>query len=473
MTSRPLRRLERKPVLRAEDLDAAILQLRTDLAEAGARLAQETAAPPDDDRPRVAVPDLSGVAEQALRDLLEEETVALVEPDDGNRGIAEYEFHRELLKKALVGLKTPVLRDLARSRGLEPEGRLDELARQVAASYQWDEQAIARLILDYAEDPRETEGGPTTRIFALTAPINLAHVEDRLSYVDGRYYRTDIAKWFTFGHHQRVGSVLKVAGTLQTYRADVDPADEDRLKAERDVTRASLDAADGSRTVRVHDATNAAAARSMIAAFNVATSTKALPHIPNTGSGADIRPRTLHPSTEFLLDLVSHRLRGHLFRQRDVVLARFRYTRTERAVSDSDAGEPDRKPSLAAVRFEGRNLLDSTTAIGLMWTEGRPLVDLTIRVAVTSPDADRTVLTRLPVRIALEKDHILVSSGLSTSPDLMADVHRAVLRHVEAAIAEPIPTERRAQLEQTVRNRAQNADPDADAELFGDDDDLD
>lgn len=465
--SRPLRKLERKPVLRKEDIDAVLSRLRTDLADVAARLAQGSGEP-SHDRPRKQVPDLTDRAEQALRELLEEETYALVEPD-GKHGIAEHELHRELLKKALVGLKTPVLRELVRNRGMEPDSKLDELARQVAASYDWDETAIARLVLDYAEDPRETEGGLATRVFVLHAPIDLTRIADRLSYVDGRYYRTDIAKWFTFEQYQRVGSVLKVTGSLQTYRAGVDPVAEDRLKSESELSRATLEAADGSRTVRVHDAKSAAAAKSMIAAFRVATTAKALDYVPNTGSGADIRPRALHPSTEFLLDLVTHRLRGRLFRQRNAVLARFRYTRTEAAADDSEQGSPDRKPSLRAVRFEGKNLLDSPTASGLMWTEGRPLVDLTVQVAVTAPDDGTRVVTRLPVRIALEKDHVLVATGLSSTPDIMAEVHRAVLDHVETAIGEGISGDHRERLEQVIRNRAEHPDPDADAELLGDD----
>lgn len=466
MTSRPLRRLGRKPVLRPEDVDAAIDHLRLGLADVGERLAQETAPEPDDDRPAIQVPDLTDRAEQALRRLLEEETYALVEPE-GPRGIAEHELHHELLKKVLVSLKRPVLRELAKTRGMEPESKLDDLARQVAASYQWDETAIARLVLDYAEDPRETAGGLTTRIFVLAERVDLARIEDRLAYVDGRYYRTDIAKWFTFESYQRLGSVLKVTGTLQTYRAGVDPVAEDRLKTEQDISSASLHVSEDGVTARVHDASTASAARSMMAAFRVATTARALDFVPNSGSGADIRPRVLHPSTEFLLDVVTHRMRGHLFRQRNPVLARFRYTRSESA-SDEDTAR-GRKPSLRAVRFEGKNLLDSITACGLMWTEGRPLVDLTVEVAVTAADDDQQVLARIPVRLALEKDHVLVATGLSSSAERMAQVHRAVLDHVEQAIDEGVPAEHRIKLERTIRNRAQNPDPDADAELLGDD----
>lgn len=469
MSSRPLRKLERKPALRREDLDKALHQLRTDLAEAGSRLAHATAVEPDDDRPPVYAPDLSDRAEEALRGLLEEETFALVEPD-GPVGIDVHELHHEVLKKALVGLKGRVLRELARTRGLRPASKLDDLAKQVAASYEWDEPAIAQLVLDYTEDPRETEGGPTTRLFVLTAPIDLAQIEDRLAYVDGRYYRTDIAKWFTFERYDRVGSTLKVSGRLQSYRARVDPDDADRLTSEQETSVASLDVSDGSRTTRVHGAKNQAVARSMMAAFKVATLADALDYVPNSGSNAAIRPRTLHLSTEFLLDLVTHRLRGRLFKQRNPILAKFRYAKSEPTSQEAGmAGPGPRKPSLRAVRFEGENLLDSTAACGLMWNEGRPLVDLTVDVAVTASDDDPTVLSRVPIRIALERDHVLIATGLSSNINLTNEVHRSVVDQVEQVITEGVSHEHRTKLERIIRSRAENPDPDADAELLGDD----
>lgn len=468
MGSRPLRKLERKPALRTEDLDEVIRQLRTTLSEAGTSLAQATGAEPDDDRPPVHAPDLSNRAEEALRGLLEEETFALIEP--GPDGIGEHELHNEVLKKALVGLKGQVLKELARTRGLKPASKLDELAKQIASSYKWDESAIARLVLDHTEDPRETEGGPTTRLFILTQPIDLARIEDRLAYVDGRYYRTDIAKWFTFERYNRAGSVLKVTGRLRSYRAGVDPERGDRLTSQQEMSAASLDVSDGSRMARVHGAKNQAVARSMMAAFRVATLAEALDYVPNSGSNAAIQPRTLHPSTEFLLDVVTHRLRGHLFKQRNPILARFRYTRPAPTSQEAgSAGPVPRKPLLHAVRFEGENLLDSITACGLMWNEGRPLMDLTVDVAATASDDDRTVLCHVPIRIALERDHVLIATGLSINAGVTNEVHYAVVDQVERAITDGIPDEHRSKLEQIIRGRVENPDPDAEAELLGDD----
>lgn len=241
MSKRPLRRLNHKPALRTEDLDAAIEQLRADLGDAATQLANATRGEDDDedeDDPLFAVPDLSESAEQALRELLEEETLALVEAD-GPRGIADHELHHEVLKKALVALKREALSEVAISRKLNPANNLDDLARQVAQSYGWDEPAIARLVADYTEEPRETEGGPTTSLFFLSGPVDLKYTMERLNYVDGRYYRTDIAKWFTFEGYERRGQMLIITGMLQAYRAGVDPVAQDKLATDREISRAT------------------------------------------------------------------------------------------------------------------------------------------------------------------------------------------------------------------------------------------
>lgn len=472
MTKRPLKRLAYKPALKPEDLDGALAALRRTMIEAGAQLASETATADDDEdseRPRetVVAPDLSDRADAALRELLEEETLALVETE-GPNGIAEHELHHELQKKALVGLKRDVLKSLASQRGLVPAGKLDDLAQQVAASYGWDEQEIARLVLDYAEDPRVTEGGPITRVFVLEGPAKLNPIVERLAYVDGRYYRTDIAKWFTFKRFRLAENVLVVDGSLQTYTAGVNPLDEEKLTSDRDEFDAQLELRDGTVVARVHHAATATVARSVMSAFKVATLAGNVKYVPNTGVDGVVRPLSLHPSTEWLLDLITHRLRGPLFRDRNPVLARFRFNSRGEDAMASDGAERSRKASLRAVRFEGENLLASPAACGLMWTEGRPLVDLTVMVASVASEVDSTVRGRLAIRVALERDHVLVSTGLTSDIGLVNEVHREVVAQVALAIEHAVSDQHRAQLEAVIRAQAENPNPEADDALLDD-----
>ncbi len=465
MTDRPLRRLTSKPALRVEEIDAIIERFRADMSGVAEELAAATATEtPEWKDGRASLPDLSASFSTVLREWLEDETIALVEPE-GRRGINEHELHHEILKKALVGLKREVLQDIARSKSLVPEAKLDELARQVARAYDWDESAIAKLVLDYTEAPRETRGGFSTRIFVLVKPADVPHMADRLDYVDGRYYRTDIAKWFVFGKYQQAGSVLRVNGALQSYKAKVDPTADDKLATEFDSTDCELEVRGGSTTVLIHQARSYSTARSMLAAFKVATSADARDYVPNTWADAAVRPRHLHPSTLFLLGILTHRMRGPLFRMRNPILARFRLG--TRAASQVDSSS-SRKPSLRAVRFEGENLLDSPAACGLMWTEGRPLVDVTVSVAATEPGVNSRIRGRVPVRLALEGAAVLVETGLGDDAAVASEVHRAVVAHVEAATGQAVSLDREARLVHLIKAQAEDPDPDADAQLLDD-----
>jgi hypothetical protein len=289
-----------------------------------------------------------------------------------------------------------------------------------------------------------------------------------LAYVNGRYYRTDIAKWFSFDSYRRVGSVLRVQGTLSSYKAGVDPTDQTRLTSASDPTSCELEVRQGNSFVLVQQSRNHTIARSMLAAFKVATGADVLSFVRNAEMDAGVGSRALHPATVFLLDVITNRLRGHLFRQRNAVLARFRLGASNPPTSAVAA----RRPTLRAVRFEGENLLDSTTACGLMWTEGRPLVDVTISVAVTVSDTDDSVRARVPIRIALEKNAVLVQTGLVSDSTTAAEVHRAVVAHVEAAMEEGVTADQEARFARTIRTQAERPDPEAEARLLVDDSDT-
>lgn len=447
--------------MRVEEIDEILERFRVEMSGVADELAQATALE-DEDQDDDRVPDLSDRADAALRAWLEDETLALVEPE-GPSGIDAHELNQELLKKALAGLKGDALRDIANRKKAVPERKLDELTRQVARLYDWDPEKIAQLVLDYTEEPHETEGGLSTRIYTLADPADVTYMANRLDYVDGRYYRTDIAKWFIFDDYKVQGPVLRVNGTLQSWKASVDPSSEDKVTSDRDVAASSLVVRDGATTARVVDAKTHAVAKSMLAAFKVATLAEPLAYVPNAGTDAPVVASKLHPNTTFLLDIVTHRLRGPLFREKNAVLARFKYS--------NRAGVPkvsSKKPSLSAVRFEGENLLDSPGTCSLMWTEGRPLVDVTVSVAATVSETDNTIRARVPVRIVLEKDAVLVSTGLISDSALGAEVHRSVVAQVEAAIVQGVSPEREARLVRTIKAQAENPDPDADAQLLDD-----
>lgn len=465
MTSRPLRRRGGKSPLHSEDLDAAI----ANVMEAMQHEREEAAAYWKESRAQhnlPPLPDMSNLAEDALRTHLEDEIVEL-EPVQ-NSGIREDEIQREVIKKALVGLKMPALRAVALSRDVPVSGKAEEIARRVASSYAWDETAIAQLVLDQNQEPTETKNGVSTRVFVLREPADLKAIEQRFAFASGRYVRSGVARWFVFENYQRLSeTALELQGSLRTYQPHIDDeAGEASLRTLRKRHDARLEITAGSRFLMVHDASSTAA-KAMVDAFRVIGAGETLPYVPGSEIEAEGLRETLHPSTLFLLDLLTSRLHGHLFKQRNPVLARFRLARTEANTGES-APVSKRRPRLSAVRFAGDNLLDSPSTCRLMWADSRPLVDLTLRVAVVEGE-DEPFHAKFPVRIAVENSHVLVATGLGTGESVRApEVQHAAVAAVIDQIDSGVTDERKNHLTDFIRMQAQSSEAEAEARLLDD-----
>ena len=469
MATRPLRRLGKKPLLRSEDIDTVVSEMQAAMERVSAEFIASTRVSGDGSADLPPAPDLQELAEASLRAYLEDEIVEL-EPVEGN-DIQRVEIEHEVMKKALVGLKLAGLREVAALRGIASAGSSDELAQRVASSYGWDEAAIARLVLDHTGEPIETENGPSTRIFLLRHPANLDAIEERLAYVTGRYIRTGTARWFVFEDYSRLSDeALELEGSLRTYRPRIeDEGNEASLRADRTISPARLEVTDGSRFVLVHGAASVGAAKAMMSAFTVATAQEVLPYVPNAEAGAKARSRALHPITLFLLDLVTSGMQGHLFRQRNAILARFRVAKSAAEPDPESSPKITRRPRLSAVRFEGDYLLDSPAACRLMWTDGRPLVDLTMRVVTTDP-GDTTPRATFAVRLAVENDHVLVAMGLGDGDSKRAAaVHAAAIRAVARQVEAGVDLSRADALNRIVREQAESPEDSAEARLLTDD----
>lgn len=87
--------------------------------------------------------------------------------------------------------------------------------------------------------------------------------------------------------------------------------------------------------------------------------------------------------------------------------------------------------------------------------------------SVTS-ETNASIRGTLPVRIAVEKDHVLVATGLANDAGLMNEVHRAALEQVRLSLLNTIDDVRRTKFQNTIRAQAEDPDPDADDILLGD-----
>lgn len=431
--SKPLR-----PLVLAEDLSGEVAELLRYAQERGLEARKARVA----DRRYGAVrtlggdikPDISDLLREELADVLEDEVVSAVDPGPG-RGILEWELRREVAKKALVGLKVNRLRELAAGLHLDKRGRTEEVAERIARAYRYDEEEIARLVLDNEEEP-EPERGHLDRVFPVVTELDVEVIAERLATIVGRYIRVGVARWFVFDEVVRAATSLKLRGTLRAYRAFVTMSDEDEtgevahLSSSPTETEIEIEIVNGSRTLRIRGA-GLSPSRASARALEAATQTRLLGHVPLPSQSFEGPLGTFARSTVLMLDLLDNRLLAVGAREPNLTVARFEI--------DSEGGSRQQgdgeRPTLREVRFEGDHLLDSVPACRLISVERRALIELSLRVSAGDPNAD----ARFPVRVSLERDHATVLTGFGRQePKLSAALHRALVRAVEDAFEEGV-----------------------------------
>ena len=416
-------------VLHGEDLDAAVRDLNEFIKRQAEALRRDS--PDRSFSVSKRKPNIDALFEEHLRAALEDEIVPAVQTDEQNV-IQPPDLDRELIKKALAGLRLDTLRKIATRAGIKPSGALEDLTTQIGRSFRWDAEEIARLVLENEPEPRE-ERAYTERLFPLADSPDLDYVADRLKYVLGRYIRTGIARWFVFERLTVEETRMSLTGTLRAYRADV--ADVDDTPSVIPVPRAEnpidiiIDTSGVLKVLRGNAMESSAAVR----ALATATHLRPLDFVPfRMRSSGVATPIDFAAASLFMLDLVTSRLRRAGLRDLNLTVARFRVDdKTESATGAME----DTRPRLRAVRFEGAHLLDSPPACKLL-DEGRALVDIAMTVEPQRhPEAESG---RFPVRIAIERDHVVAVTGFGVIPSLAVEVHRLVVESVIDEILEGI-----------------------------------
>lgn len=442
-------------VRHTEDFDAQIDQILALARERGEAIRRRNKGV----YRRVKTPNISDLLRDELRQILEDEIVPAT-AEVPVRAIMDWEYHQELIKKALVGLKLPALRDIARSQQLVATGGREALATEIGRYYHWDDEEIARLILENEEEP-PTERGWTDRMFPVRDISRFQYITDRMGYVLNRYIRIGIARWFVFDRVEVQDENLVVAGTVRSYQARVivDEENNPELNAIPSEHAATALVSAEDNIVRIRNA-SAADARGLVRAIELAARIEPLGYVPMRGQ-ANGSTVGFDRTALFMLDLLAHRLPASGLRNLDLTVARFKVG------EERDEDEGPARPTLKAVRFEGRYLLDSAPACKLLAEESRALVDVSLRVS-SPPRADGEA-GRFPVRIANEGDHMLVTTGYGGDhPELFPIVHRALLGAVEDEMKHGfVSVERLQELCNRIRLRAQAIAPDQ-VDLLGD-----
>jgi hypothetical protein len=390
--------------LMLEEIDAVI----TSRAAAGRRSRRDEVYTTRPSMPRVRL-----LLRDRMRQALEDEIIPASDTtDDGN--IQPTDLDREVMKKALAGLKAEGLRRVARKLDTTTSGTVEELATRVAQQYRWHDDEIARLILEHEPEPTESRSF-VSRIFPLAEAPEMEKVKKRLSFVANRYIRVGIARWFVFDDVVAADTQVVVKGRYRTYNAEIRGGVDAEVSAVPAGERQIEATLDGDRVLIIDNANTAAAAASKkalteVAPISFAGNVRGL----NIENARDVAPHTL-----LLLELITTAFQKAGLIERNPTIARFR-------VNDSASM---RKPSLLAVRFEGEHLLDNRTACRLAGPEGRSMNEVAMTVRFNS--SDPSDYSRFPMRISLHDDHIALATGLGTTPSLSHNAHR---RAVDAIV---------------------------------------
>jgi len=360
---------------------------------------------------------------ELLRQSLEDEVIATPSVEDGE--IEETELSRELTKKALVNLKVTTLRRLAREQQVAVSGAAEEVAERVARALEWNEGEVAQLVLAHESEP-SPERSWTSRLFPTAVMGDRDSIWESLRKLAGRYIRVGVARWFVFDSidEGRRGSV-SVQGSYRAYQASVhESKGGPSLQAVPHQVQTSSSVGAG-KWIRV-DRGGVQAAKATARALGHATGIRPLNGLPTPrASAVGDNARGVHPYSLLMLDMLASGLEGIELRQRDISSARFRVAEEPLL---ADAEDVDTSPKLRAVSFEGRHLLDSVHACRLISRDGRALVGVSLSVS-----ASREGRTgRMPVRLALENDHITVTTGYGTNPEVAAAVHERLVSEVAA-----------------------------------------
>ncbi|WP_448614068.1 hypothetical protein [Modestobacter sp. URMC 112] len=402
-----------------------------------------------------SAPDMPRIEERLRNDLRRSLTEEIVPASRGRNGeIDAHEVEHEVIKKALIGMRLPALREAARDEGLPTSGAAEQVATRVAQAHGWNPEEVARLVLRYEEEPT-AERGHVTRLFPLRDNVEIKYALTRLTVVAGRYIRVGVARWFVFEEVKQASEArLEISGSYRAYRATVDEsAGQPSLTPVpgREPVRVTLG---GSDVLQVHGG-GVQAARAAAHALAIVIRTPLRGYVPNAEAGATALTGSVHPTSEFMLDVLSSRLGDLGFYNRNLTVARFKVGESE----DDESGEQEgTRPKLRAVRFEGQHILDSIAACRLLATERRPLPEIALQAFFQPDDIDKP--TRLPIKIGIERDHVLAATGLGTEPLVSSSAHQRVLtalkEEMELGVSD---TEKLRELIHRVNARAEEAAP--------------
>lgn len=447
-------------IVRLEEFEVQLREVLAFADAAGAEAGEIAAADGNEAVYLADGPDVSEWVEAALRRSLEAELV-VAEPAFEGELIDPRDRDLEVAKKALVHLKLPQLRRLAEDNDLEASGKQTELVDRIARAYQEDQAEIARLVLAYEE--ARPEHGLTDRLYPIGEPVaDLGATAATFDGLRGHYIRVGIAKWFVFQEVQADENGLWVSGTMRSYTADAKvESDEFELVSVPMTAAATLRVRQQQQFLEVRSH-GSAESRAIITAVQWATKLRRAEAIDFSVAVTEGPMMKWDPRTVFMVYFLDRVFPDAGLDILNLTSARFETLATR------ETGFT-RRPSVKAVTLQGQHLLSSRSACELI-AQGRGLVEIRLDARYREAADDSVVL---PLKIALDADHVTVLTGFGTqSPETAARLHRQVVQRLRRALIGGVESDPPlTRLAEQIEERAVGSEPVERADIFAPPDD--
>jgi hypothetical protein len=440
-------------IVATDDLRSELDELLHAAVEAGTLSEEEGAAANELRYDRENVDDLVESARRRIEQILGEELDLAAEPQDGD--VPPNEQQEEIARAALRKLRVTDLQNIAAQRGLGDIGDTETLVDQIARQLDYDEAAVAELVLSLEE--RTIDYGLISRLIPLRGPPNLNQLGGRLETARGKYVRirSKPVHWFIFEEASPTGNGLLVTGRLKGMAVQpVDLGEEYRINAtprEAEV-RVRLRERDRWAELNTRRVGDMRAVAEVLYRTGGADPAEAIP-LPD--------PPTELPHGNW--DLITLWFLNYLQRQfnsDNLQIANLTMAHFEAADAAQDSTTA---PQVRSVRLRGQYLDAHREACQLM-VEGRRLLEVELQVWYRVGNGDRNLLD---VRLSVSPDHISVATGSGRRPSgITRSLHDLLLNQMREAVPRQLHRDSLVPLLERVVRRARQPEPAAQADML-------
>ena len=399
--------------------------------------------------------DTMAAAEQEIREILEEHEDLAHSVADGEIPLDAQE--REIEKAALLDMRFSDLKSVAEDRGVPIVKSKDRLVESIVRHSDITREEIAELVLRHSPDDA-FDRAMTTHLVPLSEPPDLGAAANALTRLTGQYARLRVARWFIFtGSTWPTPQQLLIKGHLRGYRTKA-VLDTDDYKVNATPQRTDL-------RIRLRDSLAWAEVEARYVA-DVRDARVVLDRGAEIPTQANIAPQ-LAPMEGVLagwdsrsiwfLDFLARALEDSNTHIHNLEMAHFE--RVGAPAQDSGI------PQIDKVELRGQHIGSSRDACALI-TGGRRLLEIIVRLRFRA-NAQQNFL--IPVQISFLGDRATIATAAARDvpSTVIGNLHRDLVGKVRAALEHEVEFAGLETLANRIVDRAEQASPAEEADLFG------